>query len=516
MSYDKTMEELLVSARSLPTELSFDEVEFLFLNPTPPPPPPPWWQRGSYLKFLLMFTLLISLLGFLLPTTAESSKYQLSTFPVQEETLIATPVDELSTFSYVPRLEVPDINFTVPSVLPRAPKPLFAPAAAPEIAEDQEPEIFYLDEKGNLHDAEPAQTQMPPALFRGAYSPNKTSLMLTFQEIPEATEDAPLNILILDLTKDEQRDLKQNKASLVTIERAAGNLLLYPNRRGGTFEFLPNTSYQDDFSAKGWGPTGVSEQDGFFQVTIGKSNKDSEEKRVEDQLWFRYFTANINEDYLNLLRTYGYDDTDFGQLWKLANSNTDYQKLEETLTLSSAALTGSVPLAELPSLENDLNKLKDLRCSGEPMSFAQFDAMKAEPSIWELLAKAQNPSVSIPAVDKYEAMRERELDLNFSIDRPGTLSDTIAYDGKQQLKLIGNFDFRINKDTTQQDIIVYGSEKFVNRLRRKSGYEGIRLVHKNKKQPLFIEFPRGINLLHRSERGVTMEVTPTKPRRSEN
>lgn len=520
MSYGKTMEELLVSARDLPTELSFNEVEFLFLHPTPRPPAPPWWRRGGYLKFLLMFTLLISLLGFLLPTSAESVEYQLSAFPVQEETPTYYSVDSLPFTSVLLALDKPEVEIITPRVQMISPKTSLTPAAAPKINEAQEEKIIYLYEDGSLSYDPPKaapkdikkmdRSEMPPALFRGAYSPTKMSLMLTFQEMPEATEDTPVNALFLPLTKAEQRDLKQNKESLMTIERAAGNLLLYQNGKGGTFEFLPNTTYQNNFTAKGWGPMGVSEQDGFFQVTTGKSNINSDVKRVEDQLWFRYFTTDINGDYLDLLREYGYNGPDFEQLWKLANRSMQYQKLKETLALSRAALTDSVPLEKLPTLKNDLDKLKDLGRSVERMSFAQFDAMKADPSIWERLAK--DPSASIPAVDKYNAASKRERELDFSIDRPGTISDTITYDGKTQLELIGNFDFRINKDTTQRDIIVFGSEKLVTKLRRKSDYTRLRLVHKNKKHLLFVKFPLGSKLLHRSEKGVTMEVN-TKPKR---
>jgi len=485
MSHDKNMEELLVSARQLPAELSYDEVEFLFLNPTPPPPARPWW-RGSYLKFLLMFTLLISLLAFFLPTQANVTEYQLSSFPVQ--------------------LALPVLSFPTPQAKSSIPTTHTAPAAAP--TPTNTPPTSLLPRTAPNDTKKTDRGEMPPALFQGTYAPLKASLMLTFQE----TEDSPVNILVLDLTKAEQRNLKQNKTSLMTIERAAGSLLLYRDGRDGAFEFLPNRNYQNDFAAKDWGPTGVSQEDGFFQVTLGKSTGDADVKRVEDQLWFRYFTANINSDYLDLLREYGYNGTDFEKLWKLANNNTPYQKLKEILSLSSAALTDAVPLEKLTTLNNDLDKLKDLRRSGERMSFAQFDAMKAEPSIWERLAKAQNPGLSIPAVDKYEAARKSERNLNFSTDRPGTTSDTIAYDGKTQLELIGNFDFRINKDTTQRDIIVYGPERLITKLRRKSDYADLRLVHKNKKEPLFVKFPLGSKVLHRSKKGVTMEVT-TKPKR---
>ncbi|TXF84248.1 hypothetical protein FUA23_21285 [Neolewinella aurantiaca] len=418
-------------------------------------------------------------------------------------------------------LQIPAVGITTPEVRPFAPKALPAPAAAPKATETQEKNPIQT-ESSPYDSPEPAPSgpnkvdrgEMPPALFQGVYSPFKTSLMLTFKEEQDTIEGAPRNILILDLDKAELRKLKQNNESLAIIERAAGSLLLYPNGTDGTFEFLPNSSYQNDFAARNWGPVGVSQGDGFSFATVGKATTHSYDKRVEDHLWFRYFTTDINNDYLDLLREYGYNGDDFEELWKLANSQIQFQELKDILALSSIVLTDRIPLAELPTFNYNLDKLKDLRRSGQRMSFEQFDAMKADPSIWELLAKAQNPDLAIPAADKYIAARKHERDLNFSIDLPGTISDTILYDGNTQLELIGNFDYRINKDTTQQSIIVFGSKKFVTRLRRKSDYGSLRLVHKNRKQPLFVTFPLGSELIHRSKKGVTVKMS-TKLKREQ-
>ena len=117
MSPNKNMEELLASARELPTELTYDEVEFLFLHPTPPPPAQPWW-RGGYLKFLLMLTLIISLLGFLLPTQADVVDYQISAFPVQEETPALTEASTFLPAQPITELTLPSPNYPMPQVQP--------------------------------------------------------------------------------------------------------------------------------------------------------------------------------------------------------------------------------------------------------------------------------------------------------------------------------------------------------------------------------------------------------------
>jgi len=514
MNDDQTMEKLLSSARSLPTELAYNEVEFLFLNPTPPPPARPWWQ-GGYPKFLLMLTLLIALVGFLLPTQANIRDYQLSAFPVQENThspISINPLPKGGTISLsVPQREMPTLRpiISVPGTL--APTTMVAPAHSASSVTTAAPKETQI-ERPTPPLSQPAPDKkinrgaMPPALFQGNYAFFRGDLMLSFQESPNPTKDEPVDLLYLELTKAEQRTLKSADGQAQTIKRAAGTLMLFPNGKKGTFEYLANDKYQQMYSERGWAPKRGKPQQVFTRTTLGKLDELPPVKRLQDQLWFRYFTTDINDAYLAQLREFGYKDTDFSELWQLVNVYLDYEEASTVLKLAQATLTGLPSLAELSKLKYYVDELTEVSRSGKKMTYAEFESLRTQPSFWELLAKAEPPEASIPVADKYIANRKSERELNFSTGRPGTVKEVIPYDGKTKLELFGNFEFRINKDTTEHDILVYGPENLVMKLRRKSDYTALRLKHKNKKQALFIEFPRGAMLLHRPQKGVTMEV----------
>ncbi len=501
MSHNKNMEDLLASARQLPTELTYDEVEFLFLNPTPPPTAQPWW-RGGYLKFLPMFVLLIALLGFLLPAPAEFAPSALSSaFPVQENAPIYPLVDSLPVTSAPFTLEVPKIEIITPQVQVLAPKTLLAPAAAPKKpASLQDEPLLFLDEHGNLHNVTPpeASTGMPEALFSGNYSQFKDKLMLTFTE----REDGPVNALFPDLSAAELKLFKKPVASPLAIERATGSLILYGDKKKGTFEFLPNTIYRTSLNNRGWGDAAAPDNI-LVMTTLGKLTEEEKAPggrkpmQPHDQLWFRYFSLNINDDYIGLLSQAGYDNNQLGSLWTLANSVLKYEELEQILKLSSAVLTDTPPIEGLAKLKYDLNELKKIRSRGLLMTYDEFLEKNHQPILFENLTGVQGDATQSEAMDSYAR--------NWSLEQPRTVVDSIQLlPGITNLKLKGRFKIRLNADLKEGHIVVWGPKNAIRALKKKTDYKTAVITNKRKRKTIYLEVSPEMSLMLNLGKGTSI------------
>ena len=500
MSYDKTMEELLVSARKAPAELTYDEVEFLFLNPTLPPPARPWW-RGGYLKFLIMLTLIVSFLAFFLPSSVDGTEYQLSAFPVQEETPVYVPVNALSVATDLLALDIPPIDYTEPEVRLPAPQPFSAPAAAPE--KTQAPEASLpVASPVNASAPQARTTRMPDALFSGRYDRDNDSFTLSFTE----EDDGLTHLMFVTLSPEEQRKVKNAATDQIVLERAAGSLLLFDGAKKGIFEFLPNPEYRAALNARGWGDAAAPEE-GIIAVTTGKPAKQGKKagsrKSVQplDQLWFRYFTENINDDYIGALRRAGYTETDLGDLWNLANFMVSYEKLKSMLNLTAVVFTDRPPLASLSGIEYDLDDLKKMKSSGERKSYEEFQLVKKQTSSFELFsAKKTNGTRS-------QGETEAVDDRFWSTEYPGTISEKIGQLTKDDhINMKGNFKVRISKDPEQQKIIAYGPEKAIKKMLEKSHLSNARLVNPRKKQTIYLDVPVTFSWTQQVEKGVTVTV----------
>lgn len=503
MSYDKTMEDLLATARSLPAELSLSEVEFIFLNPTSPAPAKrPWW-RGDYPKFLLMFTLLIALLGFLLPAQANDSEHQLSAFPTQETPLTYSPMESLPAPSGLMALNVPPIDIITPEVRGLAPKDHFAPATAPE--KESSPQNQPLIRKGKKSPsyATPpptGSTRMPGALFSGQYSQVKDNLLLTFQE----KENGPVNVLSPGLSAAELKLFKNSEADPLLIKRAAGSLLLYGGKNTGTFEFLPNTAYRESLNALGWGDAAAPDSV-LVMVTLGKLSKEERQaggrRSVEpyDQLWFRYFSMDVKNDYIGLLRQAGYNDSDLGSLWKLANGMINYEKLEEMLKLTSSVLSDTPPIEGLADLKYDLDDLKKMKSRGQRMTYGEFRKKNYQPLIFKALTGVLGDTTKNKAIKASYAR-------NWSLELPGTTVDTInLLPGMRRLKLKGNFKVRINKDVSEGSIVAWGPKKAIRALKKRADHKTAIIINKRKRRTIYLDVPPAIDLMMNPNKRTSVE-----------
>lgn len=504
MSYGKTLEELLVSTRDLPTELSFDEVEFLFLNPTPPPPAPPWWRRGGYLKFLLMFTLLISLLGFLLPTSADGVDYQLSAFPVQEGIITTNPVDSLPVSLGLTALKPTKVEYITPQIRLTPPKTLLAPAAAPKFENGPLSRALITDNKGNLSYSPSAQAQLPKALFTGEYSYFKDKLMLTFIE----EEGRPVNVLFPELSPNEQRQIKNAEVMPFAIKRATGSLLLYNDGKTGPFEFFPNSTYRQKLNNQGWGDITAPENK-FVTQTIGKPLERNKEARkalqLGDQMWLRYFSQDINDGYTGLLRQAGYNDAELGSLWKLVNARLGYNKLKELLQLCSAVLTDTPSLEALAAIKYSVDDLKKMKRRGERVSYEIFQRNNYQPRILLTLTGVSNDTSAVG-----KARRDFYAQ-NWSLKAPDSVSDTInPLPGVTQLRLKGNFKVHISEDTTRNSIIAYGRKNPINAMKKRSDYETAIITNKRRRRTIYLEVPQSLRWTLEPGKGIKVQHSPKR------
>jgi hypothetical protein len=505
MSLDKMPNQLFRTVASMPPELSLKEVEFLFLNPSPPPATKPWWW-GGHLKFLLMLALFISLLGLLLPTQIDGTEYQLSAFPVQETTPTSPLVSSLPTTSGLLALETSQIAYTTPRVQRLASKPAIEPAAAPEEIDAVEnvisPAVIILPNISTIQHRQTAR--IPRELYTGKYLYYRNNFSLTFQEV----KGGPLNLLFIEFSSTEQRLMKDNNTYPMVIERATGSLLLYGDNKKGTFKFLANMTYRESLNNHGWGDAAAPDNS-LAMLTVGKPTKKEQKTgarkplQPHDQLWFRYFTTNINHAYTDLLQNFGYTDEELNQLWQLANFQSEYEQVKEVLELSAAVFTDRPPLAQFWHLVHQRDALKTLRREGQRMTFEKYRNLRDYQKMFiNLPGKDTGPTDR----DSLRQLVEQEKELNFSLARPGSSSDTVAYTPGAKIILTGNFKYRINKDLAGQQVIVYGPERAVAKMNRRSDYANLRLTHKNKRQPLYIDVPLHINMEIKSSKGVTTSI----------
>lgn len=507
MSHKTEMDTLLAASRDLPLELSLNEVEFLFQNPTiPPAVVQPWWRSGP-LKFLLMLTVMICLLGGLLsPLTSENNPVDLSAFPIRETVRAKSSVVALPTTSATPLPTLINLPNPVPRVHPSAFQPSPAPAAAPKrtVARTKSAPPSAIEVPANTSIQQRSSTLMPEALFNGTYSYFKGKLMLTFAY----EEDGPVNLLFLELSAEEERLVKKSKREQLVITRAAGSLLLYSTGNKGTFEFLPDTEYRSTMNSRGWGDAATPEGS-FIRIIMGKPTEEKwnveAQKPVQDQdqLWFRYFTHNINNEYVGLLRENGYDDADMEELWKLANAMIGYEKLEELLNLSAAVLTDKPHLGAIAGMKYDLEELRKLKALNVRMTYAEFRRKNVQPK----LTSAQTGALAAPlAVNKAVSTSYAR---NWSLALPGTVSDTIiSLPEPAELQLKGNFKIRYSEQPGQKDIIVFGPEKVVRAMNRKSDDPTSLLINPRKKKTIFVEVPPNLKWVLKPSKGITIRNTP--------
>jgi hypothetical protein len=438
-----------------------------------------------------MFTLLISVLGFLLPTSAESIEYQLTAFPVQEEMPTYTIIDSLPLIPALLALKTPKVEIIMPQVQIIAPKAPFAPAAAPEKA-------LVVNDMGlpvlaTIPDLPSAQqrrdARVPRELFSGKYFHyRKNNFRLSFKD----TKKGPINLMFIELSPGQQQLMKNNEADPLVIERATGSLLLYGGSKKGDFDFLANRSYRESLNASGWGDAAAPENS-IVIVTMGrltqKELKAGGRRKIErphDQLWFRYFINDINDAYIDLLRRSGYSDADLGSLWKLADAAFPYEKFEKLIELSSAVFTDTPNLDALAKMRGDLEELEKMKRRGDRMTSAEFYGRNARPLIGALGTPNTIFSDSITRVFGAPVI-DRELPDNWGTGTPGRTASDLDVAALSKLVVKGNIRLYLNYSDTPRKIIVFASAAASSALKAKQSGNKLKLTNTHPTELIDIE-----------------------------
>lgn len=491
MSHNKTLEELLVSTRNLPTGLSFDEVEFLFLHPTPPPSD----QRGRLLKIIVVITLLFSLLTLLLPTPMDAVVPELTSFPVREYAPTLTAVASLARPAEITSLSVTEPPLPVLATNPALPIPDFVPAAAPKKPTERTAKngVAVPEADGES----PSRTGLPPILFAGSYDFTKKSLFLTFTDV----KYGPTYAAIVELSAEESRAHKKAPFPQ-TITRAAGSLLLYKNGKADTFEFVPNEAYRKELNKKGWGDAEANNPS-IMTITTNKRsllkeiNFTGKAINEKDYLWLNYFNFSVNDRYIQLLRDAGYSPTDLRSLWKLPNTSLSVADVEVLAPLLPAVFTDLPGLDKLSYLEHKVSDLQKMDRQEDRTTYPEFRSRYAS-SVFGLSAAKNDLS--------FDDQGTTADDQYWSLEAYGTVSDTISgFSGKTNFKMKGNFKIRITKDADRDYAVAYGIERTIRAMKRRSRSSATSLVNPHKRQTIYLEVPQKASW-ELKRKGVSMQV----------
>ncbi|MEM9928841.1 MAG: hypothetical protein AAF840_03390 [Bacteroidota bacterium] len=389
------LEQSFAAARRLPAALDRQEVALLLLNP-PPPPPATSWFSGWAKRFLMLISVIATMLTLLL------------NFPAGTPALTSFPITATTTPA-ISALERPVINRPVVSTAEQQPNikaqlttlpsttQLTSPAISPSLAPATSPHSLP---PNTIEDAPaPATTspstetkqanigqrsgQLPPALFSGDWRLKDHTLRVVVTEVSGAREGQKYYLPII-LSAAELAILKQKAAPTNKIERAAGTLLLSGSKRKGSFEFVPNPTYRQQLNDAGMGDANFSLEgdrrspiviDGLLMSPAAPPN----DAYPRDLLWFKYFISDVNDDYFQLLYDHGYTKADLQEFNHLPYYTVNLPLLKKLLVTTDKLFTEKVPLKDLAPMSWRLAYLNGLLFDpSTPMSLEQFRQSEQE------------------------------------------------------------------------------------------------------------------------------------------
>jgi len=435
-----------------------------------------------------MSTLLISLLAFLPPSQTDGPNHQLSAFPVQEETPAISVIEALPSGNQLLALDRPEVEIITPAVLFSAPKTRITPASAPQ----KQPE---LTKTPNLYPApssqSPSKTReiiLPTPLFTGSWKQWKRSndFVELFFTITTEKGDQVCGSAI-HLTKAELLRLKDK--SEVTIKRATGSMILSGGKRKGNFEFIPNNTFRTRLNDAGMGDA-IAPEDAlsqkvilsplikFLSMTISFAGPE----RQKDVLWLEYFLADIDDEYIQLLREYGYTEAALSELWRLAHNGTRRVQLSRWLSFSKDFFSHQLTIAQLVSLghpEHNLNIRK--QHSHPPYTYEEFKA--SERALFpQLPMNIELPLLSTPLIK----MEKSKIPEDWGLGKMGAISDTLTACCKMNVKLKGSFRVHI-VDEARKYVVAYGSPAALAALKSNISIEKMRFRNPKKGESIDLE-----------------------------
>jgi len=220
--------------------------------------------------------------------------------------------------------------------------------------------------------SQPAPAYMPPfgeTTITGRYEILNDRLRL---ETVERVNGRKITwMLPTQMSGEEQLLLFPRSATTGYLERETGRLILMSDggsQKRGNFSFQPHIETRKSYEKAGLGTGEVpAERVKLHGMQQGVSlAKEVYSERPAEILWLRYFSLDINREYLDVLRGMGYDEEDFsrrfhhehghgedGGLWLLANNGLtagELTSLDRTLQLLYGKVGEAFSLTELTEL----------------------------------------------------------------------------------------------------------------------------------------------------------------------
>ena len=356
MKTPKNLDTLLSTTKKIPTEMDIARIDAIVAT-FPQAGPAPGTSSGLP-KLLTVLGLTVSL-GLLIAYFTSNSAVPEVAYaapaavpeltppdpiePQQAAAVVAVADDESP--SRRPSEPVVDPLVSAPPVL--APNPMnIAPATSPEPVQTDlpRPQVPKKSGKSKVEDALP----FGETILTGTWQWNRDRTDI-FLEHEERVNGRKITwSLPMGLSPEEARLLFPRGATTSAVQRETGRVILMEETK--EFSFQERTAVRNRFEDIGWGTLNVRAEDvtlhGMQQgVSLAKNLATDKPQEIT---WLRYFTNNINDDYLTVLSRVGLPRAELSQLWRVADLSLTAEELDKQANrLQAVGLAGRNMTMEL-------------------------------------------------------------------------------------------------------------------------------------------------------------------------
>lgn len=159
--------------------------------------------------------------------------------------------------------------------------------------------------------------------------------------------------LPVELSAEEALLVGEVSAKGGYLERETGRLFVeWESRRSGTFSYQPHLPTRNRYEKAGWGTRNVPAAEvKLIGMQQGASLRPEWATNDPAELtWLRYFTNNVNDDYLATLAEIGVSNVSILELWRLPNQDVDASNLGALHTLLDELLAEDAAPLSMPTL----------------------------------------------------------------------------------------------------------------------------------------------------------------------
>ncbi|MEM6770587.1 MAG: hypothetical protein AAF597_08400, partial [Bacteroidota bacterium] len=276
-------------------------------------------------------------------------------------------------------------------------------------------------------------------------------------------------IFAVYLTPAEQQQLKNRRKMPVAIKREAGTLILNTGNRKGDFEFIPNEAYRSKLNQLGLGDENFDVDtylDNRTFINVALRGNEINELPTKDEIWLRYFSSGINDDYIALLRRNGYTNAELQDLWFLAATHVDQNNLRRILANNKRKFTDRPPLKDFRLLYFQPLPFSPSQTADFPMPYAEYKAQHPIDSTGIFTLKFPE-SIMLP--DSVMApLFPRNARAPFELITTGKIADTLRTENLDKLKVKGRIRLYLDESVPEGQIILYKKEGDYLSVKRRS------------------------------------------------